>query len=214
MFEELKEQYRLSLAEKISTIKVLLQDIRADKPDAEAQLRQLAHTLHGSGSTFGFPEISIAAKEVEHATARDFLKQLANLTRVLVSVESREPGASAKTPVMPVIKTNLPPILVAEDDDLMVSLIRQHLHNDGLQVEYVNNGAAAVAAFQKHKFSLIILDVQMPIMDGFEALARIRANKDKTQLPVIMLTVLSGEKDVARGYDLGAVPPEAKAKLE
>lgn len=204
MFEELKEQYRQSLPDKISAIKILLQDIRAAKPDAEAQLRQIAHTLHGSGATFGYPEISTAAKEVEYATTEDFLKLLANLTRVLVSIESTQVGGSAKAATPAVAKKSLLPILVAEDDDLMVSLIRQQLLSDGLRVEYVNNGAAAVGAIQRHKFSLLILDVQMPIMDGFEALSRIRVKNDKDQLPVIMLTGLRSENDVARGYELGA----------
>jgi chemotaxis protein histidine kinase CheA len=82
MLEELKQQYRQALPDKVSTIKLLLQELRAGNKDAVEKLRHIAHTLHGSGSTFGFPDISAAARQVEHASDDELLKQLAELVQL------------------------------------------------------------------------------------------------------------------------------------
>jgi chemotaxis protein histidine kinase CheA len=88
MLDELKKQYQLSLTDKVSTIKLLLEELRAGNPDTIEKLRHIAHTLHGSGSTFGFPDISAAARAVEHASDDVLLKELAQLLRVLASASA------------------------------------------------------------------------------------------------------------------------------
>ncbi len=50
----------------------------------------------------------------------------------------------------------------------------------------------------------MLLDVKMPMMDGFEVLTKVRLNPERANMPIIMLTAMGSEKDVVRGYDLGA----------
>ncbi|MEY4642480.1 MAG: hypothetical protein RLZZ227_2474 [Pseudomonadota bacterium] len=336
MLEELKEQYRQSLPEKIRTIRALLGEMRDGKTGATDSLRLLAHSLHGSGTTFGYPQISAAAKNVEQADTDSMLHQLTNLLRVLleagreandlylhiliveddadisnlmkvlltrksdnyrikIASSSAEASVSLKQqhyglvvldlvlsdgdgrvllreiratlgpgipvfvlsgvdrqsikdeclalgaqrffskpfdpeaitsmidaelrapaqPVMPPAQAeNTGPasglrapgrkVLLAEDDELLAGIIKHRLARDGFEVVHVNSGADAMHAVEYEGWCLIILDVKMPVHDGFEVLARTRALPAGKAVPVIMLTAMGSEKDVVRGYDMGA----------
>lgn len=338
MLEELKEQYRLSLPDKVKTIRSLLNTLRAGDAEAQASLRLLAHSLHGSGTTFGYPEISAAARAVEHADAEALLPQLANLVRVLLEAsreKARAPEqhqvliieddadisnlmkvmlaqksdqyratiagnaaeamaamkqhssfalivldlvlpdgdgrvllrdiramAPASVPVFvlsgidrqsikdeclalgaqryfnkpfepetivnaivaalggsaaaepetrpvaaaPVVtpKVNGCRVLLAEDDELLAGIIKHRLARESIDVVHVTNGADALDAVHASSWNLIILDVKMPQHDGFEVLATVRASTTNANVPVIMLTAMGSEKDVVRGYDMGA----------
>lgn len=335
MLEELKEQYRLSLPEKVKAIRSLLNDLRAGNSEAQANLRLLAHSLHGSGTTFGYPGISAAARAVEHASADTILHELANLVRVLLEA-SRDPVSGQKhthiliveddadiSNLMKVLLTQkgdhyratvagsaaeaatalkqhssyalivldlvLPDgdgrvvlrdiralvpaevpvfvlsaidresvrdeclalgaqryftkpfdpeaiveeiiaelgaptapaasaaqtasasgtkidgcrVLLAEDDELLAGIIKHRLSRESIEVVHVTTGMDAMEALS-HNWNLIILDVKMPGHDGFEVLARARAMPAHKGVPVIMLTAMGSEKDVVRGYDMGA----------
>ncbi len=95
-------------------------------------------------------------------------------------------------------------ILMAEDDEMIAKIIQHRLGREGYKIHWAKNGETALAACDKEKFSLAMLDVKMPMMDGFELLGRLRENPKTTKLPIIMLTSLGQEKDVTRGFDLGA----------
>ena len=56
----------------------------------------------------------------------------------------------------------------------------------------------------RKSYALVILDVRMPVLDGFEVLKRIRAEPFTKRLPVIMLTAMGSENEIIKGYDLGA----------
>jgi DNA-binding response OmpR family regulator len=94
-------------------------------------------------------------------------------------------------------------VLLAEDDTLTAALVIQRLEREGFVVDHYGNGRDAAAAFEGHCFDLVLLDVQMPGLDGFEVLSRIRANAE-SQVPVVMLTAVGSERDVVRGFELGA----------
>lgn len=340
MLEELKEQYRLSLPEKVTTIRTLLNRLREGDAEARASLRLLAHSLHGSGTTFGYPEISAAARAVEHADEAVLMPQLANLVRVLLEASRERTAAPAATQVLIIeddadisnlmkvllaqkaehyratiaasaaeaaavlkqhssfalivldlvlpdgdgrallrdIRATLPAsvpvfvlsgidreairdeclalgaqryfnkpfnpeaivnaivaelggaapapaapapaaaqaapepvqkiagcrVLLAEDDELLAGIIKHRLTREGIEVAHVTDGAAAMEAIEKPGWNLIILDVKMPVHDGFEVLAKVRAQPLNRSVPVIMLTAMGSEKDVVRGYDMGA----------
>ncbi len=95
-------------------------------------------------------------------------------------------------------------VLLAEDDTLTAALIIHRLEREGYEVEHHANGAAALAAADDHHFGLVVLDVQMPGANGFDVLERIRSNPDFNHTPVVMLTAVGGERDVVRGFELGA----------
>lgn len=92
-------------------------------------------------------------------------------------------------------------ILVADDDADIAFLVRQALHDPSYEVTIAVNGLEAIQQFRKGAFDLVILDVMMPYVDGFEACQRIRETSD---VPIIMLTSRGGSDDVVHGFELGA----------
>ena len=93
-----------------------------------------------------------------------------------------------------------PRILVVDDDMGLQKLARVNLESRGYQVSVASNGEAALQTFEEEAPSLVILDVMMPGMDGFETCRRIRALSD---VPIIMLTAKDQEEDVLRGLESG-----------
>ncbi len=351
MQDELKQQYLKSLLDRIESIKGFVRDYRSGDAEIDQKIRILAHSLHGSGATFGFPEISEAAKEVEFAPEKDLIKKLTLLVKVLKEAPSKQAEKDANTYrilmidddpenakliedalerrpghynitvaetaasgevhlvksqfalilldlVLPdrdgrevlreiKIEYKLPTpvfvlsaierdvvrvecmslgankfflkpydphavalaitdllrktdsgelslvplgkelgmakpmaeapvaaapakamtglsVLVAEDDTMQAANIKQRLSREGLNVEVVDNGKSAVEALMRKSYALVILDVRMPVLDGFEVLKRIRAEPLTRSLPVIMLTAMGSEGEIIKGYDMGA----------
>ena len=92
-------------------------------------------------------------------------------------------------------------ILLVEDEQNIASLVELYLKNDGYTVEHVSDGLSALAAAERLKPSLVILDVMLPGMDGLEVCRRLRA---ASKIPIIMLTARDGEVDRVLGLELGA----------
>ena len=92
-------------------------------------------------------------------------------------------------------------ILVVDDEPRMIRFIRMNLELEGYQVVEASNGIDALDQVRKHMPELIIMDVMMPKMDGFETLRLLR---EISTVPVILLTVRSDEEDRIRGLELGA----------
>jgi two-component system KDP operon response regulator KdpE len=92
-------------------------------------------------------------------------------------------------------------ILVVDDEERMVRFIRMNLEHDGFQVVEAFNGRQAIQKLRDTTPDLILLDVMMPDIDGFEVLETIR---EGSTVPVIMLTAKGEEDDRVRGLELGA----------
>jgi DNA-binding response OmpR family regulator len=92
-------------------------------------------------------------------------------------------------------------ILVVDDERRMVGFIRLNLEQDGFEVIEAYNGTQALDRLRDSLPDLILLDVMMPDIDGFEVLRTIR---EINQVPVIMLTAKSEEDDKVKGLELGA----------
>jgi len=92
-------------------------------------------------------------------------------------------------------------ILVVDDEARMVRFIQLNLEHDGFQVIAAYNGREALEQVRSQLPNLILLDVMMPDLDGFEVLERIR---EQSTVPVIMLTAKGEEDDRVRGLELGA----------
>ncbi len=97
-----------------------------------------------------------------------------------------------------------PLVLVADDDQLLQQLVSHKLQQRGCETRGVENGEALIAAVKAEAPDLIVLDAMMPMMDGFEALRRLRADPASASIPVIMLTARKGEQDVVTALNLGA----------
>jgi DNA-binding response OmpR family regulator len=95
--------------------------------------------------------------------------------------------------------------LVVEDDDQIAYLLRYILEREGFAVQLARDGRSAQRQIGNlAPPDLVMLDVMLPDVDGFQLLALIRQQSDWKNVPVLMLTAKSQEKDVARARDAGA----------
>ena len=95
-------------------------------------------------------------------------------------------------------------IVLAEDEPQIARLIEFKLKKEGYEVTWKENGEEALEAIKAEKPDLVLLDVMMPVMDGYEVLRQIKEDENLKSIPVIMLTARAQERDVVKGIDLGA----------
>lgn len=95
-------------------------------------------------------------------------------------------------------------ILVVDDSPLNLNMVEQVLRRSGYTVHSAENGFAALEALEKIKPDLVVLDVMMPGMDGFEVCQRLRANERTAQIMVLMLTAHDTLVEKMRGFEAGA----------
>jgi two-component system alkaline phosphatase synthesis response regulator PhoP len=93
-------------------------------------------------------------------------------------------------------------ILLVDDEPSIIQLARMYFERDGFRILEANDGEAAMEAIEKYKPSLIVLDVMLPKLDGFDVCRRLRSHGDQT--PVIMLTARDEDIDKILGLELGA----------
>jgi len=92
-------------------------------------------------------------------------------------------------------------ILLADDDTELCELLTEYLRSEGFEVSAVHNGEAAVSAIAKGNYDMMVLDVMMPKMSGFDALRELRKT---SQIPVLMLTARGQDIDRIVGLEMGA----------
>ena len=104
-------------------------------------------------------------------------------------------------------------ILIVDDDRLMVKMYQGKFEDDGYEVVTANDGEQGLAKALELKPDLILLDVMMPKMNGFEMLKGLKNNQQTKNTPVILLTNV-GEENANQGLDLGAVAYLVKAHYD
>ena len=92
-------------------------------------------------------------------------------------------------------------ILVVEDDRNISDLIRMYLEKEGFDVRIAYDGGKAVEEYDRQAPDMVLLDIMLPVMDGWSVCAHIR---EKAKTPIIMLTAKTSEYDIVRGLDGGA----------
>jgi DNA-binding response OmpR family regulator len=95
-------------------------------------------------------------------------------------------------------------ILIVEDEESLLKLESILLISKGFEVKGVANGRAALDAVAAEKPDLILLDIMLPEIDGFEVCQRLKADPDTRHIPVIMLTAKKSREDMVRGEKVGA----------
>ncbi|HLA68238.1 MAG TPA: response regulator [Bacteroidota bacterium] len=95
-------------------------------------------------------------------------------------------------------------ILVAEDQPHIRALIEFKLKNNGYRVVAVEDGEAALQKSKELIPDMILLDVMMPLMTGFEVLAALKGIPDTKGIPVLLVTAQSSESEVLKGLEMGA----------
>lgn len=109
------------------------------------------------------------------------------------------------------VKKKNPQVLIVEDDTFLSGMYVTKLELEGIDVELASDGQQALSVVQKRKPDVILLDILMPKMSGFDVLAWLKKNKETKDIPVILLTNLGEKEDVQKGLKLGAVDYLIKA---
>jgi sigma-B regulation protein RsbU (phosphoserine phosphatase) len=98
-----------------------------------------------------------------------------------------------------------PLILIVDDNPKNLQILGNYLHNEGYKVEFALDGKSALDWIERTEFDLILLDIMMPGMDGFEVCKIIQSDPVKQKIPVIFLTAKVDTESIITGFDLGAV---------
>ena len=120
------------------------------------------------------------------------LCRLAELGRSAKSSRSRTPAPSSKKRV-----------LAVDDTEFFRELVREYLETEGYEVVTAADGAAALRNLEASQFDLVVSDIQMPVMDGWELAKTIRERPEHARLPLLALTTLSSDADRARAKTCG-----------
>jgi two-component system alkaline phosphatase synthesis response regulator PhoP len=97
-----------------------------------------------------------------------------------------------------------PVVLVAEDDEDILEMVVFDLEDEGYEVLTARDGDAAIALALERRPDLVLLDVAMPGLDGYEVTRRLLAEKSTSGTPVVLLTARAQVRDVILGFEAGA----------
>ena len=122
------------------------------------------------------------------------------LTSAAMGTENQvphDPGASTDGP-------NAARILIVDDDPVVASLMRATLENDGFCVIEASNGVQGCELYERYRPDLLLVDVVMPGMDGYELCRELRRRPQSAYVPIVVVTSLDDVPSIARAYDAGA----------
>jgi phosphoserine phosphatase RsbU/P len=100
---------------------------------------------------------------------------------------------------------SIPLILIVDDNSKNLQILGNYLRKEGFKVEFALDGKSALDWIERSEFDLILLDIMMPGMDGFEVCRIIKSDPVKQKIPVIFLTAKVDTESIINGFDLGAV---------
>ncbi len=95
-------------------------------------------------------------------------------------------------------------ILVVDDDEDIRTVVSHNLEGDGFRVLCAGGADEAIAMIESEQPDLVILDIMMPVKDGYDVLAEIRSRPETAELPVVLLTAKRAESDIWEGWSSGA----------
>jgi DNA-binding response OmpR family regulator len=96
-------------------------------------------------------------------------------------------------------------VLIVEDSPAQALALQHLLKTEGLQVLWAPDGQSGVTMAQQHMPDAIVLDIEMPKMNGFEACKRLKESQETANIPIVMLTIRDETVVAMKGIDLGAV---------
>lgn len=108
---------------------------------------------------------------------------------------------------------NAPKVLLVEDDRDLVEMYETKFKMEGFEVIKLENGLNALDLVKKEKPAVVLLDIVMPELDGFQVLKSLKVDPETKATPVILLTNLSQETDIKKGTELGAADYLVKANF-
>ena len=95
-------------------------------------------------------------------------------------------------------------ILIVDDDEMVLMAVYELLGQEGYEVQTISSGAEALKKLDQNGYDLLLLDIIMPEMDGFELCKRIREKERYIETPIVFLTAKSREEDRVQGLEAGA----------
>ena len=95
-------------------------------------------------------------------------------------------------------------IILAEDEPQIARLTKFKLEREGYEVIWEKDGGAALESIKANNPDLVLLDVMMPVMDGYQVLKKMKENENTKNIPIIMLTAKGQEQDVVKGIEMGS----------
>ncbi len=177
-----------------------------------AAARGVLHRWAGVGGTLGFPQISQLAYQLELQLSQpasswpDLRPALADLEALLQAALRRLPAADVPPgPDEPAPPPGLPAqVVVADDDFTVATLVASILRKHDIGCVIARHGREALQAVRDLKPEVLVLDINMPGIDGFEVLMSLKRDRALCATAVVMLTARQREADVLRGFGLGA----------
>jgi DNA-binding response OmpR family regulator len=104
-------------------------------------------------------------------------------------------------------------LLVVEDDEFISAIYSKKLSLEGYAVRLAENGERALSMMREEKPDLVLLDIIMPVKDGFETLREMRADEKLRDIKVVVLSNLSEDKEMSQTRELGAIDYLVKANI-
>lgn len=95
-------------------------------------------------------------------------------------------------------------ILIVDDDEMVLMALEELLKPEGYEIEAVSRGTEALKRLEESDYDLLMFDVIMPEMDGFELCRRVRKKEKYKEIPIVFLTAKSRDDDRVQGMDAGA----------
>ena len=201
----------------LSNAPELLQQMRRAAEDEDATaLGKAAHTLRGSSGQMGALRMQELCNTVQALATTGSLVGVESLLaevsaaferavselKTLVQPQPASQPEGNTEPARPANAAKATDILLAEDDPLIARFLSSSLTAAGFHVEHVTDGKAALETLRGKHFGVVVLDINMPGVDGYQVLTEIRATVgDHT--PVAIISSRHQEQDVLRAFDLG-----------
>ena len=189
--EDYQKEYLQRLASRIEALEAARDGLLQNTEESEASLRRLAHSLRGSGATYGFAEISDLAARVEEAPLEKLRPRVDEFIGLLRDLRSFA-GADQDR------------ILIVDDSEEILLILSTILSNQGYRVETAETAAAAAEILDRESVQLIILDLVLPDTDGRNFLMSLRDSHATANIPILVLSAKSTPQTKAECFALGA----------
>jgi CheY-like chemotaxis protein len=215
--EDLRKQFLTTGAAECRHLLSQLTANRLFVPELDfASLRSALHRWAGVGGTVGFPDVTRQARALEvladtcdPAKTNDLRDRLMELLRQFTNaVPVDQPAAAPRNEIAPLEKVAVTVkrvVLVADDDATIRAVIKLSLEAAGFECRLADNGALTCTMARNDPPDAIILDLNMPRMDGFQVLYALRNSWSTRNVPVILLSARREQKDIVQAAQLGAV---------
>lgn len=189
--DELKQWYREALVARIKALEASRKELKEKFPEAIETIRRIAHSLRGSGGTYGYPKITDEATILEEAEPRNISTRLDALLAVLYEVTSGTDTEDVG-------------ILIIDDDPEICKILEAKLGGGNRKIYIAEYGSEAEKILQKNHISLILLDLILPDTDGRNLLLHFREQPETAGMPIIVLSAQVGARVKMECYALGA----------